>query len=77
MKYDAMWRDSKMGKALARNYQFKEAFVKMSDENLNAIVHSARNINLSDFNTKSLFKEIIKNNPQLLKELITLKKLFS
>lgn len=67
--YDAGWRSSKMGKAIARNYQIKEFLIKLSDEKLNDIVHSVAKINLKEFSTLSLIKEITKANPKLMLEL--------
>jgi digeranylgeranylglycerophospholipid reductase len=65
MKYDETWRSSYLGKALARNYQIKEVFVKLSDDDLNSIIHSVAQMNLSEFNTLSLIKNIISANPKL------------
>ncbi len=65
MPYDKTWRASYLGKALERNYQIKEVFVKLNDDDLNAIVHSVSKMNLSDFNTLNLIKNIIAANPKL------------
>jgi digeranylgeranylglycerophospholipid reductase len=65
MKYDETWRASYLGKALERNYQIKEVFVKLSDDDLNAIIHSVAKMNLSEFNTLSLIKNIITANPKI------------
>ena len=65
MPYDSTWRSSYLGKALERNYQIKEVFIRLSDEDLNAIVHSVSKMNLSDFNTLNLIKNIISANPKL------------
>lgn len=65
MKYDAAWRASYLGKALERNYQIKEVFVKLNDDDLNAIIHSVGKMNLSEFNTLSLIKNIITANPKV------------
>ncbi len=65
MRYDETWRSSYLGKALERNYQIKEVFVKLNDDDLNAIVHSVSKMNLSDFNTLNLIKNIISANPKL------------
>lgn len=73
MPYDTTWRSSKMGKALERNYAVKEVFVGLSDEKLNAIVHSISKINLEEFSTLTLITELIKANPSLLLELRHLK----
>jgi len=54
-----------LGKALARNYQFKEVFVKLNDDFLNSIIHSVSKMNLSDFSMLSMIKNIIAANPKL------------
>ena len=65
MPYDSTWRSSYLGKALERNYQIKEVFIKMNDEDLNAIIHSVSKMNLTDFNTLNLIKSIISANPKI------------
>jgi len=69
MPYDKTWRASKMGKAIERNYVIKEYLIKQPDEKLNTIIHSVAKMNLSEFSTLALVKEIIKANPKLLVEL--------
>ncbi|KUK69386.1 MAG: Digeranylgeranylglycerophospholipid reductase, partial [Methanocalculus sp. 52_23] len=54
-------------------YAVKEVFVGLSDEKLNAIVHSISKINLEEFSTLTLITELIKANPSLLLELRHLK----
>jgi digeranylgeranylglycerophospholipid reductase len=76
MEYDSVWRDSKMGRALERNYQMKEIFVKLTDKQLDAILTSVKNLKMADFSTLSLVKEIVKLNPKLIKDLTGLKKYF-
>lgn len=65
MPYDTTWRESYLGKALDRNYQIKEVFVKLSDDDLNSIIHSVSKMNLSDFNTLNLIKNIVAVNPKV------------
>lgn len=65
MKYDETWRASYLGKALERNYQIKEVFVKLTDDDLNAIIHSVAKLNLSEFNTLNLIKNIVTANPRV------------
>jgi digeranylgeranylglycerophospholipid reductase len=72
MKYDKTWRASKMGKAIERNYHIKEYLIRQPDAKLNEIIHSVSKLNLSDFTTLSLIKEIIRVNPKLMLELGTL-----
>jgi digeranylgeranylglycerophospholipid reductase len=69
MVYDKTWRASKMGKAIERNYHIKEYLIRQSDEKLNAIIHSVAKLNLSEFSTLTLIKELIKVNPKLVLEL--------
>ena len=69
MKYDKAWRESKMGKSIERNYHIKEYLIKQPDEKLNEIIHSVSKMNLKEFSTISLIKEIIKVNPKLMLEL--------
>jgi digeranylgeranylglycerophospholipid reductase len=69
MVYDKTWRASKMGKAIERNYRIKEYLIRLSDEKLNAIIHSVAKLNLSEFSTLTLIKELIKVNPKLVLEL--------
>lgn len=76
MKYDVTWRDSKMGRALDRNYQIKEIFVKLEDKQLNAILNSVSNLAMKEFSTLSLIKELIRLNPKILKDLAGVKKYF-
>ncbi|NMB79026.1 MAG: NAD(P)/FAD-dependent oxidoreductase [Methanomicrobiales archaeon] len=69
MKYDMEWRASKMGKSIERNYNIKEYLIKQPDTKLNEIIHSVSNLNLKEFSTLNLIKEIIKVNPKLMLEL--------
>jgi digeranylgeranylglycerophospholipid reductase len=69
LPYDQAWRHSKFGKNLERNYRIKEYFITLSDDKLNAIVHSISKMNLKDFSVFTLVKELLKKNPRLLLEL--------
>jgi digeranylgeranylglycerophospholipid reductase len=69
MAYDAGWRSSKMGKSIARNYHIKEYLIKQPDEKLNAIIKSVSKLNLTEFSTITLIKELMKVNPKLMFEL--------
>lgn len=73
MPYDTTWRNGKMGKTLERNWQIKEYLIKTSDAKLNAIIQSAAQVDLKEFSTLTLVKEILKRNPKLLLELAFLK----
>lgn len=73
MPYDEGWRTSAMGKAIERNYHIKEYLIKLPDEKLNAIIHSARSLDMKDFSTLTLVKELMKRNPKLVAELAVLR----
>jgi digeranylgeranylglycerophospholipid reductase len=72
LPYDTRWRASPMGKTIARNWHIKEYFIGLSDEKLNALAHSISRINLQEFSTFNLIKELIRHNPSLLVELAKL-----
>jgi digeranylgeranylglycerophospholipid reductase len=69
MAYDRAWRSSKMGKAIGRNYHIKEYLIRQPDEKLNEIIHSVSKLNLKEFTTLTLIKELIRINPKLVLEL--------
>ena len=69
MVYDTTWRASRMGRAIERNYHIKEYLIKQPDEKLNGIIHSVSKLNLQEFSTLTLIKEIIRINPRLVLEL--------
>ena len=69
MVYDETWREGKVGRALARNYAVKEAFIKMDDAKFNSIVHSMSDLSLDEITVKSLVIAIFKANPWLAREL--------
>lgn len=76
MAYDRGWRESAVGKTIARNWHLKEYFVKMSDEKLDALISSASAMDLDEFSTLTLVKELVKRNPLLLGDLAKLSFLF-
>lgn len=69
MNYDRAWRESKMGKGIERNYHIKEYLIRLPDTKLNDIIHSVSMINMKEFSTMNLIKEIIRANPKLVLEL--------
>ena len=72
MAYDRGWRESPMGKTIARNWHLKEYFIRMTDEKFNALISSASTMNLEEFSTLNLVKELVKRNPLLLGDLAKL-----
>lgn len=69
MMYDRSWRESKLGKSIERNYLIKEYLIKQPDAKLNDIIHSVSTIEMKEFTTMNLIKEIIRANPKLVLEL--------
>ncbi|MCX6693813.1 MAG: NAD(P)/FAD-dependent oxidoreductase [Methanomicrobiales archaeon] len=76
MPYDLTWRDSPMGKSIERNYRIKEVFITLSDEKLNAIIQTVGKLDLKEFSTFNLVKELIFRNPRLLLDLAPLRDIF-
>ena len=64
-EYDRTWRSAPLGKALERNYQIKEVFIKLSDNDLNSAIHTVSKMNLDEFSTYNLIKNILTSNPKL------------
>jgi digeranylgeranylglycerophospholipid reductase len=71
--YDTTWRTSPFGQSLYRNWQIKEYFITLSDKKLNALVQSAATLDLENFSTLNIIKELMKRNPWLIPELAMLK----
>jgi digeranylgeranylglycerophospholipid reductase len=69
MDYDTGWRNSSFGKHLARNWQIRKYFISLSDEKMNALIQSTAQMDLENFSTLKLIKEIMKRNPALVAEL--------
>ena len=76
MPYDSAWRDGKMGKTLERNWKIKEYVITLPDEKLNTIIQTASQLDLKEFSTFNLVKELLKRNPKLLLELAFLREYF-
>lgn len=65
-RYEEAWRAS-FGKKLDRNYKIKEAFVRLSDDDLNRLVHSLEGLTLEELSVSGIIKRVIARNPRLLK----------
>lgn len=68
-KYEKEWR-SAIGKGIDKNYRVKELFIKMTDEQLNSLAYSLKGVKFNDMGTMSLIKQLVKNNPKMLYNLI-------
>ncbi len=64
-RYESAWRAS-FGKTLDRNYRIKEFFVKLSDEDLNKLVHSLEGLTIEEMSVSGLMRRVISRNPRLL-----------
>jgi len=64
-RYEEAWRAS-FGKTLDRNYRIKEVFVKLSDEDLNKLVHSLEGLTLEEMSVSGIMRRVISRNPRLL-----------
>lgn len=71
--YDRGWRNSELGKSLDRNYKIKEYFIRQTDEKFNRLIRSAATLNLDDFSTLELIRQLFIRNPGLLSDLPTLR----
>jgi digeranylgeranylglycerophospholipid reductase len=63
--YEDMWRET-IGKQISRNYDLKEFFVNLSDNDLNDLVGSLEGEDTSQMDLKTLLKVLFKLNPKLL-----------
>lgn len=73
MVYDTGWRNTVMGRTIERNYKIKEYLIRQPDDKLNALIHSVKEIDLEEFSTFSLVKELIRKNPKILLDFKALK----
>jgi digeranylgeranylglycerophospholipid reductase len=77
MVYDRRWRASVMGKTIERNYKIKEYLIRQSDDKLNSLIHTASEIDLAEFSTFNLVKELIRRNPKILLDFSALKEIMT
>jgi len=70
-EYEDRWRAS-IGKELAKSLQVKNLLIKLTDEQLNHLAHSLKDIDASKMELSSLLLALFKKNPKLLWELRTL-----
>jgi len=63
--YDDQWKDL-MGKQLQRHYELKEFFVKLTDDDLNALLHSLIKEDTSKMDLRAMLRALLKLNPKLL-----------
>jgi digeranylgeranylglycerophospholipid reductase len=66
--YEDRWRED-IGKLLARSYDFKEFFVKLSDNDLNQLLGSLKKEDISKMDLRGMLRVLFRLNPKLLWEL--------
>ena len=67
-EYEDRWRAG-IGKYISRNYKFREFFVNLTDEDLNRLLGSLKNQDLSKADLGGLLRVLFKLHPKLLWEL--------
>ncbi len=66
--YEERWRDS-IGKHISKHLDLKEFFIKLSDEDLNNLMHSIQSVDVSKMDLRGMLKVLIRLNPKMLWEL--------
>ncbi len=67
-EYEDRWR-ADIGKSLARSYEFKEFFVKLTDEDLNQLIGSLKKEDIAKMDLRGMLRVLFRLNPRLLWEL--------
>jgi digeranylgeranylglycerophospholipid reductase len=65
MEYETRWR-KEFGKRLETGLKAKKFLFNFSDEDLNALAHSLRGVEIKELSTRALLTELIHRNPKLL-----------
>lgn len=63
--YEDRWREPN-GKKLQRHYDLKEFFVKLTDDDLNRLLHSLMSEDTSKMDLRDMLRALLKLNPKLL-----------
>ncbi|HJK58377.1 MAG TPA: NAD(P)/FAD-dependent oxidoreductase [Methanocorpusculum sp.] len=61
--YEKTWRESRMGKFLARSSLIRDVFFRMDDTMLNEIIGSVPDLHLDEVTVPSVLTSMLKNNP--------------
>jgi digeranylgeranylglycerophospholipid reductase len=67
-EYEDRWR-ADIGRHLARSYEFKEFFVKLTDKDLNDLIGSLAKEDISKMDLRGMLRVLFRLNPKLLWEL--------
>jgi digeranylgeranylglycerophospholipid reductase len=63
--YEDRWKEPN-GNKLKRHYDLKEFFIKLTDEDLNKLLHSLTNEDTVKMDLRDMLKSLLKLNPKLL-----------
>ncbi|OPY53776.1 MAG: Digeranylgeranylglycerophospholipid reductase [Methanosaeta sp. PtaU1.Bin060] len=66
--YEDRWR-ADIGRHIARSYEYKEFFVKLTDDDLNQLIGSLKNEDISKMDLRGMLRVLFRLNPKLLWEL--------
>lgn len=64
-EYEDRWKNG-FGKTLARSFQFKEFFVKLTDNDMNQLIGSLANEDISKMDLQDMLRVLFRLNPRLL-----------
>jgi digeranylgeranylglycerophospholipid reductase len=67
-EYEVLWREA-MEKHLQRSYEYKEFFIKLTDEDLNRLLGSLSKEDISKMDLRGMLRVMFKLNPKLLWDL--------
>jgi digeranylgeranylglycerophospholipid reductase len=67
-EYEDRWRGT-IGKHNARSYEFKEFFVKLTDDQLNQLIGSLKGEDMAKMDLRGMLRVLFRLNPKLLWEL--------
>ena len=67
-EYEDRWR-AVIGRHIERSYQYKEFFVKLTDSNLNQLIGSLKDEDISKMDLRGMLRALFRLNPKLLWEL--------
>ena len=64
-EHEDRWRDD-FGKVIARSFQLKEFFVKLTDKDMNQLIGSLAKEDISKMDLPGMLRVLFKLNPKLL-----------
>ena len=67
-EYETRWRET-IGRHIARSFEFKEFFIKLTDDDLNQLIGSLKKEDVSNMDLRAMLRVLFRLNPKLLWEL--------